>query len=95
MKGTTMDTLKNIWNHVNEYVEEHDIWLVPAFLFAGFVGLVIVISIIPDPKPVVDDLETVKTYIVKMDYEGHSYLLYKRLGYVSLCHDENCKCKKQ
>lgn len=89
-----MDALKSIWNRVDSYIEEHDIWLVPAFLIGGFVGLAIAISAIPDPKPTTDNLEAVKMYIVKMDYEGHSYLLYKRLGHVAMCHDENCKCKE-
>lgn len=33
-------------------------------------------------------------YVKKIDYEGHTYLVYHTLdpGW-GLCHDENCKCK--
>lgn len=32
----------------------------------------------------------------KVDYEGHTYLLLDSyVGYYSMCHDENCKCKSK
>lgn len=90
-----MDTPKNIWNRINEYVEEHDIWLMPLVLLGCFGIIICIAATLPDPKPTNSTLENVKKYIGKMEYEGHTYLVYKRQSCISMCHDENCKCKEQ
>lgn len=38
--------------------------------------------------------------IIKIEFEGHTYLIRNYngspyIGYGGMCHDENCKCKKQ
>lgn len=81
-------------NKLNSYLCRHD-WLVPVFLVSCIIVVFAICVLVPDPKPTNEDVETVKEFIVKMKYEGHSYLLYKRLSATAICHDENCKCKEK
>lgn len=34
-----------------------------------------------------------KYSIHKIEFEGHSYLIYDGYSRAGICHDENCKCK--
>lgn len=33
-------------------------------------------------------------HIYKLDFEGHTYLIRTDYNRGGMCHDENCKCKK-
>lgn len=38
--------------------------------------------------------ERVQDTLKKVEYEGHTYLVYYSGYKFGICHDENCKCKR-
>lgn len=69
------------------------------FIFAIIAIFGIVFSSCGDQRP--DDYKRMQKYIEnnleysihKINYEGHSYLIYDRYQRGGICHDENCECK--
>ncbi|MCH5167859.1 MAG: hypothetical protein J1F35_08275 [Erysipelotrichales bacterium] len=68
------------------------------FFILGCLFLTIICVSCDDQRP--EDYKREQKYIEnnleyaihKINYEGHSYLIYDRPSRAGICHDENCEC---
>jgi len=65
-----------------------------AFILAG----VAIIVFSPSDRDRVEEFKNnVANDVIKIEYEGHTYLTYRNSYFnrSGFCHDENCKCKRK
>lgn len=65
---------------------------VPLLLVIGLLSLFVFVLTrpVPDEKIANEFKENVR----KVEYEGHTYIVFRTDSRFGLCHDENCMCKR-